>query len=189
MPPNATGTAALPGQQSWKDLGLPDVRSMDLSLATTVAREQPGACDLQMAWEQVALGFGMQEGQDDVWVETPYVPVTVQRKNLLHIVEKRPNARERFTEFARDTLRNPMEIWRISYSDDSFRLAFIGVYRAKYQMLVVIHIDHGHVLWNFMNCDKKALNKHRHGDLVYHRSQCPKQKRQPEQAAFSEMDA
>jgi hypothetical protein len=54
-----------------------------------------------------------------------------------------------------DTVRNPLEIWRVLYSDGSYRLAFIGAYAAKYQMLVVINVDHGQVLWNFMNCDKK----------------------------------
>lgn len=147
-------------------------------------------CDkLELAWEQVALGFGLSEGKSYSVIQTPYVAVTVRREYLLHIVEKRPNARERFTEFALDTIQNPLEIWQISYDDGSMRLAFIGAYDTKYQMLVVIHADYGHALWNFMNCDKKALNKHRHGILVYQRFQTAKQKKQPEEAAFSEVGA
>lgn len=174
------GKKEAPHQQNWKDLGLPDIRDIKLTPEASIVCEQPGAVDLDRAWEQVALGFGLQEGVDAVLVDTPYVPVTVRRQYLLHIVEKRPNARERFTAFAVDTVKNPLEIWRVSYCDGSFRLAFIGAYNAKYQMLVVIHVDHGHVLWNFMNCEKKALNKHRHGELVYQRRESAKQKKQPD---------
>lgn len=168
------------GQQTWKDIGLPDIRDIPLSLLASDAQEQPSAIDLDHALEQVALGFGLQEGVEAVLLETPYVSLSVRRQYLLHIVEKRPNARERFTEFALDTVRNPLEIWQVSYSDGSCRLAFIGAFDTKYQMLVVVHVDHGNVLWNFMNCDKKALNKHRHGLLVYQRYFFPKQKKQPD---------
>lgn len=169
---NLPGAKEAPDQTSWKELGLLDIR--DVTVAPTSVRELPGAIDFDSALEQVALGFGLQEGIDTVLIDTPYVPVIVRRQYLLHIVEKRPNARERFTEFAVDTVLNPLEVWRVSYSDGSHRLAFIGAYEAKYQMLVVINIDRGHVLWNFMNCDKKALNKHRHGHLVYQRYLVPK---------------
>ncbi|WP_236710400.1 PBECR2 nuclease fold domain-containing protein [Pseudomonas sp. RIT-PI-q] len=168
-----------PDQENWKDLGLPDLRDISVTLSTPALRELPGAADFHSAVEQVALGFGLQQGIDAVLIETPYVPITIWRHHLFHIVEKRPNARERFTDFAVDTLRNPLEIWRVSYSDGSHRLAFIGLYNTKYQMLVVIHVDHGNLLWNFMNCEKKALNKHRHGELVYQRCLGPKQKKQP----------
>lgn len=164
---NLPGTKEACGQISWKDLGLPDIR--DVTVAVAHVRELPGAIDFDSALEQVALGFGLQETMDEVSIDTPLVPVIIRREYLLHIVEKRPNARERFTEFAVDTVRNPFEVWRVYYSDESYRLAFIGVYEARYQMLVVINIDRGHALWNFMNCDRKALNKHRHGDLVYQR--------------------
>lgn len=168
------------GQQNWKDIGLPDIRDIPLSILASDAREQPSAVDLNHALEQVALGFGLKAGVDAVLLETPYVLLTIRRQYLLHIVEKRPNARERFTEFALDTVRNPLEVWRVSYSDGSCRLAYIGAFDTKYQMLVVIHVDRGNVLWNFMNCDKKALNKHRHGMLVYQRCLLHKQKKQPD---------
>lgn len=163
------GSRALPDQQNWKDLGLPDIRDIDPRLLTSVVRELSGASSLNAAWEQVANGFGLDPGHDAVLIETPYAPILVKREHLRHTVEKRSNARERFTEFARDTLTKPLEIWRVSYDDASFRLSFIGAYNARYQMLVVIHVEHGNVLWNFMNCEKKGLNKHRHGDLLYRR--------------------
>ncbi|CAI8916520.1 PBECR2 domain-containing protein [Pseudomonas sp. IT-347P] len=163
------GSRALPDQKSWKDLGLPDIRDIDTRLLIYAVRELPGASSLTAAWEQVATGFGLGHGLEAVLIETPYVPILVKREHLLHTVEKRSNARERFTEFARDTLTRPFEIWRASYDDTSFRLSFIGAYNARYQMLVVVHVERGNVLWNFMNCDKKGLNKHRHGELLYRR--------------------
>jgi len=163
------GSRALPDQKNWKDLGLPDIRDIDPGLLISAVRELPGELSLNAAWEQVARGFGLDHGLDAVLIETPYVPILVKREHLLHTVEKRPNARERFTEFARDTLTRPLEIWRVSYDHASFRLSFIGAYNARYQMLVVVHVERGNVLWNFMNCDKKGLNKHRHGELLYRR--------------------
>lgn len=173
------GSRALPEQKNWKDLGLPDIRDIDPELLTSAIRECPGAESLEAAWAQVAKGFGLYDGLNSTVIETPICPVLVRREHLLHIVEKRPNARERFTDFAQDTLKKPLEIWKISYDDDSFRLTYIGVYNLKYQMPVVIHIDHGNVLWNFMNCDKKGLNKHRHGELLFQSYRWPKQKGQP----------
>ena len=70
---------------------------------------------------------------------------------------------------ALDTLTGPFEVWEVAYTNDTNRLAFIGVYETKRQMLVVVTLHNGKMLWNFMQCDAKALNKHRHGKLLYKR--------------------
>lgn len=155
------------GQNNWQQIGLPDIRDLDAIGQASPPQEMDGAFDMQSALTQVALGFGLQEGIDTVLVDTPCGAIAVQRKGLAHVVEKRPNSRERFTAFAVDTVEKPFEVWRTQYSDGSARLIFIGVYRARYQMLVIVHLEYGRVLWNFMNCDKKALNKHRTGELIY----------------------
>lgn len=155
------------GQENWKQLGLPDMRDIDVRLRAPPPPELDGAPDIESALSLVALGFGLQEGIDAVLIETPCGSVAVQRKSLAHVVEKRSNSRERFTAFAVDTVKRPLEVWSTKYDDGSSRLVFIGIYQARYQMLVIIHLEHGRVLWNFMNCDKKALNKHRNGELVY----------------------
>ncbi|MBK4998216.1 hypothetical protein IAE37_000492 [Pseudomonas sp. S31] len=36
-------------------------------------------------------------------------------------------------------------------------------------MLVIVTLENGKTLWNFMHCEAKALNKHRHGILLYKR--------------------
>lgn len=36
-------------------------------------------------------------------------------------------------------------------------------------MLVSVSLVGGKVMWNFMQSDAKALNKHRHGELLFKR--------------------
>ena len=92
------------------------------------------------------------------------------RDKLLHIAEKRPDARERYVHYAIDTLDDPFEVWRVEYDNGNYRLAFIGAYVGRRQMLCVVDTIDGEVLWNFMHSDAKALNKHRHGQPIYQRS-------------------
>jgi len=95
--------------------------------------------------------------------------VTIMRSSIYHIVEKRLDARERYVKLALDTLTGPLEVWQVAFTDGSDRLAFIGAYESKRQMLVSVAIINGRLLWNFMHTDAKSLNKHRHGKLVYKR--------------------
>lgn len=41
--------------------------------------------------------------------------------------------------------------------------------KQKNDMLVVVDVRNGHVLWNFMHAPSRAMNKHRQGDLLYKR--------------------
>ncbi|MFV3290768.1 PBECR2 nuclease fold domain-containing protein [Pseudomonas sp. NY11955] len=104
-----------------------------------------------------------------VSIRTPMGDIRIQRSCIRHIVEKRQDARERYVKVALDTLIGPFEVWEVAYTNGTYRLAFIGVYETRRQMLVVVTLDHGKSLWNFMQCDAKALNKHRHGKLLYTR--------------------
>ncbi|MFI8557389.1 MULTISPECIES: hypothetical protein [Pseudomonas putida group] len=58
---------------------------------------------------------------------------------------------------------------KVAYNNETYRLAFIGVYETKRQMLVIVTLEKGRMLWNFMQCEAKTLNKHRHGELLYKR--------------------
>lgn len=102
-------------------------------------------------------------------VETPMGDVTILRTSIFHIVEKRLDARERYVRLALDTLTGPLEVWKVAFTDGSDRLAFIGAYESKRQMLVSVAFFEGKMLWNFMHTDAKSLNKHRHGQLLYKR--------------------
>ncbi|KAF1020962.1 MAG: hypothetical protein GAK37_03523 [Pseudomonas sp.] len=158
------------GQQTWLDYGLPDLRSLDRALRARPVEEIPAGKDVASATELVAWHLGLTHSScSQVQIASPVGQVVIRRSHLSHIVEKRQDARERYVRFALDTLTGPLEIWQIAYSDGSVRLAFIGAYETKRQMLVIVNIQTGNVLWNFMQADAKALNKHRHGELVYKR--------------------
>ncbi|MCY1389859.1 phage-Barnase-EndoU-ColicinE5/D-RelE like nuclease2 [compost metagenome] len=96
-------------------------------------------------------------------------PYRILRSSIYHIVEKRMDARERYVRMALDTLCGPLEVWKLAFTNDTSRLAFIGAYASKRQMLVSVSLIGGQIMWNFMQCDAKALNKHRHGELLFKR--------------------
>ena len=132
--------------------------------------EVPDAATHEDAIETVAqyLGF-ISSAIQSLTVDTPMGNVTIQRSNIYHIVEKRTDARERYVRMALDTLTGPLEVWKVAFTDDTNRLAFIVAYESKRQMLVSVTLKNGQMLWNFMQSDAKSLNKRRHGDLLYKR--------------------
>lgn len=162
----------LKGQQTWLDYGLPDLRSLDRALRSSALEEMAAGEGITDALQILASNLGLTDAAcSQVHIASPLGDILIQRSSLRHIVEKRQDARERYVRFAVDTLTGPLEIWRVAYSNGSARLAFIGAYETKRQMLVVVNIQAGNVLWNFMQADAKALNKHRHGELLYKRYQ------------------
>lgn len=162
------------GQKTWLDYQRPDLRSiyevdgLDTPNILVAGNDAIEA----LAILELALGFDSEVVQE-IEHKTPIDVVKVLRELLPHIVEKRMDARERYTNFAIQTLLNPFEVWRIEYvsTDDGqiFRLAFIGVFKGKRQMLVTVDTREDVVLWNFMHQEAKSLNKHRHGELIYSR--------------------
>lgn len=161
----------VPGQKTWIDYGLPDLRSLPTELRSLAPQEIAAAADLDAAVELLARCFGLGDpAVDRMPMKTPVGIVVVMRDKLLHIAEKRPDARERYVHYAIDTLDDPFEVWRVEYDNGNYRLAFIGAYVGRRQMLCVVDTIDGEVLWNFMHSDAKALNKHRHGQPIYQRS-------------------
>ncbi|WP_239689879.1 MULTISPECIES: hypothetical protein [Pseudomonas syringae group] len=59
---------------------------------------------------------------------------------MAHIVEKRPDYRERYVRHAIDTLSGPFEVWRVQYDNGDYRLAFVGAYEAKNDMPVIVDV-------------------------------------------------
>jgi hypothetical protein len=157
-------------QPTWVEHGLPDLRSLERELRSAAIEEIDAATDHEAAIEMVAhhLGF-IDPAVISIDVVTPLGLVTIHRGSIYHIVEKRSDARERYVKIALGTLSGPLEVWKVAYDDDSYRLAYIGAYETKRQMLVVVSIKDGLMLWNFMQTDAKSLNKHRHGVLLHSR--------------------
>lgn len=159
---------AKPNQpSSWKTLGRNDLRAAD---------DRRPAPDLvhggETHEEAIAIlveRLGFRADTDMVEFASPCGTITAHRNNLPHIVEKRQDARERYVQFAIDTMTNPLEVWRIEYDDETFRQAYIGAFVGKTQMLVIVSQEGGQLLWNFMHGEAKAINKHRHGELVFSR--------------------
>jgi hypothetical protein len=157
-----------PGQTTWLDLKLPDLRTLDVLFTTPIPDECPAGRDHSEGCAVLERAFGFSSNVDSIIFKSAYQDVTVQRSAISHIAEKRQDARERYVLAAIDTINHPFEVWKVKYDDGSFRLAFISAYAAKTQLLVVATWQ-GQFLWNFMQCEAKKLNKHRHGEVVYQR--------------------
>lgn len=158
------------GQQTWIDLALPDLRTLARELRSAPIEEVKRADDKEGALQILLAHFGfVDEALLAVTIVTPIGNVAIMRDKLAHIVEKRPDSRERYVRHALDTLTGPFEVWRVLYDNSAYRLAFINTYAAKNDMLVVVNVRDGHVMWNFMHAPARAMNKHRQGELLYKR--------------------
>jgi hypothetical protein len=151
----------------WIDLELPDLRSLGEDSRLEPPPQVDAAETSELAEYIIIDAFNLTH-TDELIFDTAICKVLIKKSKLEHIVEKRQDARERFVNFAIKTLENPYEIWKAEYDDGFYRYLFIGTFKTKYQMLVIVSVwPDGEMLWNYMHCEAKALNKHRHGILVY----------------------
>lgn len=158
-------------QPNWRDNKLEDLRDIDRDYFLAAPNLLEAGKDRCEALAIAAKAFQVLNGERIIKIPQIDFWVTVTPKLLEHIVEKRNDARERYSNFALETLTSPYEIWKVLYTDGGYRLAFIGLFVGRKSMLVVINIlPDGHVLWNFMHCEVKKLNKHRIGTLIYSNS-------------------
>ncbi|EJL6264597.1 hypothetical protein NXK52_003458 [Vibrio cholerae] len=155
------------GQRNWQDYGLKDLREINQDLHLPFPKELKKAESIEDAIALVAKVFSLLPDDDFVAIDCCIGQLIVQRNNIEHIVEKRNDARERYAPHALATIKNPFEVWEVMYEKEERRYAFIGLFAQKRQMLVIVSIQKDNVLWNFMHTDKKRLNKHRHGQLIY----------------------
>jgi hypothetical protein len=156
-------------QPKWVDLGRVDLRHVDIADSLEEIAAVPAGVDFDEAMSILVAELGFADDAVVVMLPSPMGEVAAHRDQLPHIVEKRADARERYVRLAIATLRDPYEVWEIQYDDETSRHAYIGLFSGKRQMLVVVQHLHGRILWNFMHCDHKSLNKHRHGKLMYER--------------------
>jgi len=161
---------AIKGLTTFRDLELPDLRVLEseFRLDPTPEIEAGDSVEAAVALLEFHMGF-LEQDMLVVPKNTIIGTLSILRDKLEHIVEKRLDARERYVLLALDTMENPYEVWETMYDDEQVRYLFIGTYRQKQQMLVVVAPWEGKVLWNFMHTDAKSLNKHRQGTLIYRR--------------------
>lgn len=161
-------------QENWKDLNLDDIRN------TPIEEFHPFEETMILKagnTEEEALDIVCKEFELIDGIYSRRIPINalqnswamVSIDNLKHVVLKRSDARERFSKLAHFTLLDPFEVWEVKYSDGSFRLVFIGIFRnSKNHILLILTIDiNNNILWNFMQCELKKLNKHRLGKLLF----------------------
>lgn len=158
------------GQTMWFDQELPDLRYLARELRSPAIEELKRADDEEGALAILLEHFGFTDPVLlAVTITSPVGPVLIPRSSLNHIVEKRPDSRERYVRHAIDTLTGPLEVWKVAYTNGGHRLAFINAYEAKNDMLVVVDIQADHILWNFMHGPSKTMNRHRQGELLFRR--------------------
>lgn len=128
----APTTKEAASQATWTDLALPDLRTLSKELRSAAIEEIKRADDAAGALGILLEYFGfIDESIMAVTILTPIGNVAVAREKLAHIVEKRPDSRERYVRHAIDTLTGPFEIWRIRYDNGGHRMAFINAYGQK----------------------------------------------------------
>jgi hypothetical protein len=154
------------GQPTWQTLGLEDLRAVKPTGVTPPLLDRAGTSS--EALKTLRNSLGMEEGSSIV-VQTPVEIVRLLDASLLHIVEKRLDARERFANFILPTLRNPTEVWATEYDDATLRHRYIKVFAgAKYDLLVIVRVEpDGSIFWNMLQRERKKLNDLREGKLLY----------------------
>ncbi|QRV22782.1 PBECR2 nuclease fold domain-containing protein [Marinomonas foliarum] len=156
-------------QQLWNELGLEDLRSLIPEHRLTCPGIVNAAEDFDSAFQILLDAFDLKEASDSTTLEAFIGLISVSGKDLRHIVEKRNDARERYVHYALATIQDPFEIWLSNYEDGTERFQFIGSFKTKVQMLVVVAKYENHTMWNFMHSNAKKLNRSRCGKIIYQR--------------------
>ncbi|MBS0508138.1 MAG: hypothetical protein JSR53_12220, partial [Proteobacteria bacterium] len=158
----------VPGQDTWKSLGLEDLRAMKPEGGAPDLL--PMADDIEAAVRALREALGVPVGGSRL-VQTPVGTVSILDRLLPHVVGKRGDARERYGRFILPTLAIPDEVWSTAYDDDTIRRRFIKLFAgAKYDILVIVREQaDGSVLWNVINRERKGMNALRVGTPIYRR--------------------
>lgn len=155
----------LAGQETWKSLGLKDLRDVQGTPAPTLLGT---AVDETVAIATMRQALGI-EYAGKVEFDTPVGRVTLRDSEIPHVIEKRPDARERYANFIKPTLETPTEVWRTGYDDGTSRNRYLKVFEgSKYDVVVVVMMDDGgNIFWNMIPRNRKDMNKLRVGQLIH----------------------
>ena len=149
-------------------MGLRPLRDVPAEERLPAPELLPIADSQEEAEKRLAEALGFTDERQRI-VETPMGSRVIRRELLAHMVEKRPDARERFANYVLPTLIQPFEVWLKQHEDGKLRENYIGLFReAKYSLLIVVRINRdGSLVWNIMQREDKKMDKHREGMLVY----------------------
>jgi hypothetical protein len=161
-----TIASAVENQPTWKTLGLPDLRELKHITSAPALLEGASSAADALATLRSALGI---EVDGSITVQTPVEKVLLQDASLAHVIEKRPDQRERYANFVLPTLESPNEVWATTYDDGSLRNRYIKLFSgSKYDLLVVVRVDpDGSIFWNMMQRARKSLNDQRVGERIW----------------------
>jgi len=157
-------TIIKPHQKTYKDYGLPNVEDYPQTLDDNMPSMLPEASSTGEALRRIArvlLG-----NQNYRLIDTPLEPALIIKERLRHVIRKREQARERYSNFILPTLTAPNEIWLTSY-EDGFRRRFIKLFRGKHMLVVVRENISGGVFWNAILSKHRYINNQRVGMLLY----------------------
>ena len=167
--------AAIPGQPTYADLGLPKLKDVPEELRLPAPELLSAAPTREEALSVFARELGVSAETPLRWIETK-IPVPnlsvigIDYSDLPHIVQKEQDARERFARFVLATITDPFEVWETEYDDGTTRPRLIGLFQGKRQIVVIVRINpNGSKLYNILNAGDDRLDKLRVGRLLYGR--------------------
>lgn len=157
------------GQGSWKDYGRPDLRDVDASLRQPAPSLLKAGETAEDALATMMEALGLSDKAPVRRIRTPIEEVLIARDQVLHMVEKRADARERYGLYVLPTLLNPFEIYLTKYGD-GLRKRYIGLFTGKEDIMSIVRVNRdGSLLWNIMQAKDKDMNKNRAGELLWPR--------------------
>jgi len=158
--------ALLGGQKTWRDHGRLDLRDVAAEHRIAAPEMLPRAESVDEAVSAMKAALGMTAAVRSV--RTPVNETVVFDEDFLpHLVAKRADARERYSNFILPTLLTPYEVYLTEYGD-GWRSRYIGLFQGKNDLLVVVRRNQdGSLFWNIMQAKDKKMNQQRVGELVY----------------------
>lgn len=158
----------LPGQRTWRDYGRPDLRHVGQEHRLETPPLLPAGNSIEEAIGIVRGAVGLTAGANLKTIRTAINETAIFHADwIAHFVEKRSEARERYAGFILPTLLDPFEVYQTEYDDGTTRSRYIGLFKGKKDMLVVVRRNRdGNLVWNVMQSRDKTLNVHRVGELI-----------------------
>ncbi len=160
--------AVAPGQKSWRDYQLEDIRAVSNERRLPTPPTLPEAPDKESAIKQVRQALDITDAAPWRIVETPIGPVVIRSEWLPHIVEERGQKRERYANYILPTLTKPFEVWLTAYEDGNYRKHYLGLFQDDRDLMVVVreNVD-GSLMWNVIRMGDKQINRKRVGTILW----------------------
>jgi len=145
-------------------------RLQDYMAANKVSRDEA----LKYFEDQYRFAMGISPNESMSVLRDPDGgAVTVDLRALAHMMRKRPEARERYIPYLRETIENPYEIILTEYEsaggDRTHRKKYVKIYQAKRRLGIIITAEigkDGSVIWNILNTSQGKIDKRRKGARV-----------------------